>query len=62
MNHPFRVFLFNHYWWITAVVVVTAVPVIVNVSRPDTVTSSVVALGAGALGVIYFIVPARRIT
>jgi hypothetical protein len=55
MNHPVRVFLFKHYWWITALVVIAAVSVIVSVGQPDTVTGSIVTLGVGALGVVYFV-------
>ena len=55
MNHPVRVFLFAHYWWIVTLVVAVAVPVTVFVSRPDNVDGNIVALCAGALGVVYFI-------
>src|SRR4051794_34708631 len=55
MNHPVRVFLFAHYWWLVTLVVAVALPVIVQVSRPDNVVGNVVALCAGALGVVYFI-------
>ena len=55
MNHPVRVFLFAHYWWIVTLVVAVAVPVTVLVSQPDNVAGNIVALCAGALGVVYFI-------
>ena len=31
MNHPVRVFLFTHYWWIVTLLVAVAVPGIVLV-------------------------------
>jgi hypothetical protein len=55
MNHPVRAFLFTHYWWLVTLIVVVAVPLVVLVSRPDNVAGNIVALCAGALGVVYFI-------
>jgi len=55
MNHPVRVFLFTHYWWLVTLIVAVAVPVVVLMSRPDNLAGNIVALCAGALGVVYFI-------
>lgn len=55
MNHPVRAFLFAHYWWIVTLAVLVAVPLIVYLSLPGNVPGNVIALFAGALGVVYFI-------
>jgi hypothetical protein len=55
MNHPIRVFLFTHYWWITPVLAVTAGVATINYSRPDNVPGNLLALCTVALGVIYFV-------
>jgi len=55
VNHPVRAFLFRHYWWITTLVVLAAIPLIITVSRPDTVTGTLLRFAFGALGVVYFV-------
>ena len=55
MNYPFRVFLFKHYWWMTVLLVAITVPILVTISRPENMAGNVIALGAGALGVVYFV-------
>jgi hypothetical protein len=55
MNHKVRVFLFAHYWWIVTLFLAAAIPALVLASRPEYAAGNVVALCAGALGVVYFI-------
>ncbi len=55
MNSPVRNFLFAYYWMFAAPLLLIGVPLILLFSRPDTATTSAIALCAAVLSAVYFV-------
>lgn len=53
LNHPVRAF--RHYWWITAIAVAMAIPLVIHFSKPENVSGNLASIVAGGLSVAYFV-------